>query len=108
MANPYRGEIVLELDGHVGGENHTLRLSLTSLAYLEKQLDADDLSALIKLLVGGQISAAQMNLVLVQALQAGEGLSAKEAEVLLERAAPMTLARAYVDLMRATFADHNG
>lgn len=103
MANPYRGEIALELSG----EQHTLRLSLASLASLEKELGAANLSALIKLLVGPQTSAAQMNLVLCEALQAGQGVSAKDAETLLEHAAPLTLARAYVDLMHATFATIN-
>lgn len=104
MANPYRGEIALERDGHLDGAQHTLRLSLAALASLEKQLGVSDLSALIKLLVGGQTGAGQMHLVLREALQAGEGLSAKEAEAVLGEVAPLALARCYVDLMRATFA----
>lgn len=112
MANPYRGEIALELDGHpdghLNGETRTLRLSLTSLARLEQALNAADLSTLIKQLVSGQTSASQISLVLREALQAGDGVSAKDAEILLSKAAPMTLARTYVDLMRATFADQNG
>lgn len=101
MANPYRGEVALKLDG----ESRTLRLSLASLARLEQTLATPDLSALIKLLVGGQVSAAQIACVLCEALRTGEGHCTKEAEILLGHAAPLSLARCYVDLMRATFAD---
>jgi hypothetical protein len=104
MANPYRGEVPLDLDG----VPHTLRLSLAALARLERDLSAPDLSALITMLVTGKTGAGQMNLVLREALQAGEGIKAREAETLLSHARPLTLARAYVDLMRATFADQNG
>lgn len=104
MANPYRGDVPLQLDG----EPHTLRLSLAALAALERDLGARDLSGLITMLVSGKTGAGQMHLVLREALRAGEGMGAKEAETLLNQAAPLKLARAYVDLMRATFAEPGG
>jgi hypothetical protein len=101
MANRYRGEATLETpDGAL-----TLRLSLDALARLETALGIDTLAALTETLVGGELTARQLQVVLIEALVAGGDLDRPKAEALLRQmGAPLTLRQAYVDLMRATFA----
>lgn len=100
MANRYRGEASLETpDGAL-----TLRLSLDALARLETALDVETLGTLIEKLVGGDLTAHQLQTVLLEAIIAGGDLDRPKAEAVLgELGAPLTLRKAYVDLMRATF-----
>ena len=99
MANPYRGEIALSVDGKL----YTLRLTLGALASLEARLGAASLSDLMDRLMGGAVSFAEVETVLGAALAAGEKLTAETASTILQRAAPRELTFAYVALMRATF-----
>lgn len=101
MANRYRGEASLETpDGAL-----TLRLSLDALARLETALGIETLGALTATLVGGELTARQLQVVLIEALVAGGDADRPKAEaVLRQMGAPLTLRQAYVDLMRATFA----
>ena len=99
MANPYRGEIALSVDGKV----YTLRLTLGALASLEARLGAASLSDLMDRLMGSAVSFREVETVLTEALMAGETLTAETAAPILERAAPRDLTSAYVALMRATF-----
>lgn len=100
MANPYRGEATLTLpEGR-----YTLRLSLNALANLEHELEAADLAALADQLLGGHLTARQLESVLCQALIAGGDVGPLEADDVLARAgAPLVLGAAYLALMRATF-----
>jgi hypothetical protein len=100
MANPYRGEVALNL----AGRTLTLRLSLGALARLERELGASNLSDLIARLVSPNLPASQLRRVLVEALMAGSALSREEAGALLdEHGAPLVLTAAYIDLVRASF-----
>lgn len=53
MANPYRGEVSLVLDG----ERRALRLTLGALVELESALGADSLVALVERFESGRFSA---------------------------------------------------
>jgi hypothetical protein len=100
MANRYRGEASLETpDGALA-----LRLSLDALARLETAFGIETLGVLTETLVGGELTARQLQVVLLEALVAGSDVERPKAEALLRQmGTPLTLRRAYVDLMRATF-----
>jgi hypothetical protein len=101
MANRYRGEASLQ--GPNG--SYTLRLSLDALAHLETAFEAENLCALTKQLLDGDLTAAQLQTVLTEALVAGGDVNRQDANALLaEIGKPLALRAAYVDLMRATFA----
>ncbi len=99
MANPYRGEIAVSVDG----QSHTLRLTLGALAHLEQQLGVDDLSALFSRMLRGPHSTHQVEAVLTQALL--PTVSPDRAAVLVTNlVASQQAASTYVRLMRASFA----
>ncbi|MEM6382503.1 MAG: GTA-gp10 family protein [Pseudomonadota bacterium] len=97
-ANGYRGEVFLTLEN----KPYTLVLTLDALARLEALFETNDLSALIARLC--TVRAEQIGPVLIEAMVAGSCVERGQAVKLLELgASPATLARAYADLIRATF-----
>ena len=82
MANPMRGETELVL----GGERHTLRLTLGALAELEAALGTGSLVELVERFEGGQASARDVLGLIVAGLRGGgwpgraEDLAALEIE----------------------------
>ena len=103
-ANPYRGEITLDL----AGRHRLLRLTLGGLARLETALDAPDLASLLEQLLQGGVKASTVRLVLGEALAAGEAITHTEAETLLDRAEPKQLLSAYVALLARTLSPQDG
>lgn len=101
MANRYRGEASLQTpDGF-----YTLRLTLDALAHLETAFEAENLGALTRQLLDGDLTAAQLQTVLTEALVAARDVNRQGADALLaDIGKPLKLREAYVDLMRATFA----
>jgi len=67
LANPYRGDVALTLNG----ERHVLRLTLGALAELEAGLDVDTLVALVERFEGGQFSSADVMRLIVAGLRGG-------------------------------------
>ena len=67
MANPWRGEVALVLNG----ERRVCRLTLGALAELEAALEAGTLGALLTRFEQGQISAADVIQVVVAGLRGG-------------------------------------
>jgi hypothetical protein len=101
MANRYRGEASLQ--GPNG--SYTLRLTLDALAHLETAFDTENLGALTRQLLDGDLTADQLQTVLSEALVAGGDVDRQGADAVLARIGkPLALRQAYVDLMRATFA----
>lgn len=101
MANRYRGEASLQ--GSNG--SYTLRLTLEALARLETAFGTENLGTLIKQLLDGDLTAAQLQTVLTEALVAARDVDRQGADALLaDIGKPLALRAAYVDLMRATFA----
>ncbi|GAA3873053.1 gene transfer agent family protein [Celeribacter arenosi] len=67
MANPFRGEVALSLNG----ERHVLKLTLGALAELEHALDADTLVSLVERYEAGKFSSADVLRVVVAGLRGG-------------------------------------
>ncbi len=67
MANPWAGEVALELDGR----RHRCKLTLGALAELEAELGADSLVALAERFEAGRFSARDVLAVLVAGLRGG-------------------------------------
>ena len=77
MANPWRGEVELELDG----ERRVLKLTLGALAELEAALEEDTLIDLIGRFEHGQISSRDVLALIVAGLRGG-GWQGHEADLL--------------------------
>lgn len=101
MANPYRGEVVLELDG----EPRLLRLSLGILAELEVALEAGSLMELVTRFEEGTFRARDLIHLLRAGLKGG-GLEMTEAEFLNAtiEGGPVEAARIGAELLRLTFS----
>ncbi len=100
MANPYRGEIPFELDGHT----HALRLTLGSLASLEDAMGADGLRALGERLQGGRLSAREICEVLAAGFTgAGSPMTAKELGQMIPASALAQAATTAALLLAVTF-----
>lgn len=67
MANPWRGEVDIWMDGVA----HRARLTLGALAELEEALDAGSLIALVERFEGGSFSSRDVAAVLVAGLRGG-------------------------------------
>ena len=76
MINSLRGEISAELDG----EEKTLCLTLGALAYLESELEADNLSELAAKFSSGSLSASELAKIITAGLR-GAGNDCTENEV---------------------------
>jgi hypothetical protein len=100
MANPYRGEVSLSVDG----EPRTMRLTLGALAELEARLDSGSLIELIGRFETGSFRVADLIALLAAGLSGG-GWAVNEAELLARRVdgGPLAAARAAAELLRLTF-----
>ncbi|MFP4568791.1 gene transfer agent family protein [Rhodosalinus sp.] len=100
MANPYRGEVTLVIDG----APRAMRLTLGALAELEEALGADSLVDLAARFESGRFSGRDVLAVIVAGLRGGgwEGAAAD-----LHRAeiggGPMAAARAAAELLARAF-----
>ncbi|WP_292292676.1 gene transfer agent family protein [Marivita sp.] len=106
MANPWRGEVTLVIDG----EPHVLRLTLGALAELEAGLKADTLVDLVARFEGSACSSRDVLALIVAGLRGGgwrgtaADLLAAEIEggpLMAARVAAELLARAFVPVGEA-------
>lgn len=95
MANPYRGEVALTVDGQA----RVLRLSLGRLAELEEALETDSLVAMVERFEGGRYGARD----LVLLLAAGLGVTREEMAAADIEGGAVAAARAAAELLRVTF-----
>lgn len=96
MANPYRGEVELTLNG----EQRVMRLSLGALAALEEELNCGSLVALVERFENGDFKTID----LISLIAAGLGVS--KAEILdgeIE-GGPLAAAKAAGELLKVTFS----
>ncbi|KPA22813.1 hypothetical protein shim_11010 [Shimia sp. SK013] len=100
MANPWAGEVAIELNG----ARHVMKLTLGALAELEEHLGADSLVALVERFEGRGFSARDVSALILAGLRGGgwqgTGTDLSNAEIgggPLEaaRAAAVLLARAF-------------
>jgi hypothetical protein len=101
MANAWRGEVALTVDG-VG---RVMRLTLGALAELEAQLEAGSLLDLIARFESGTFRVRDLTCLLAAGLRGG-GWQVDEAELLAARieGGPLGAARAAAELLRVSFA----
>jgi len=100
MANPYRGEVALSVDG----ETRTMRLTLGALAELETRLESDSLIELIARFEGGRFRVSDL-ISLLSAGLSGGGWPVSEAELVHCRidGGPLAAAQAAAQLLKLTF-----
>jgi len=100
MANPYRGEVALSVDG----EDRVLRLTLGALAELEARLEADSLLEMIARFETGGFRVSDRVALITAGLNGG-GWRVSEAELLGSRidGGPLAAAQAAAELLRLTF-----
>ncbi|MCT4372718.1 gene transfer agent family protein [Yangia mangrovi] len=100
MANPWRGEVELVLDG----ERRVMRLTLGALAELEAALDEGALIDLVRRFEGGACSSRDVLALIVAGLRGGgwQGTAADlvSAEI---TGGPMAAARAAAELLARAF-----
>lgn len=94
MANPYRGEVELMVNGQV----HVMRLTLGVLAELETELESDSLMGLVQRFENGAFSARDL-LALLRAGLRGGGADVDDLNV-----DPVAAAQAGARLLAVTFA----
>lgn len=100
MANPYRGEVELSLNG----ELRTMRLTLGALAELEAKLKADSLMDMISRFETGSFRVKDLVALITAGLNGG-GLRITEADLLRSKidGGPLAAAQAAARLMKITF-----
>ena len=100
MANPYRGEVDLEVDG----EMRRMRLTLGALADLETRLESDSLFDMISRFESGAFRVRDLICLLTAGLNGG-GMPITEAELLKCQigGGPLAAAQAAARLLRITF-----
>lgn len=100
MANPYRGEVDLSVDGEV----RIMRLTLGALAELESRLNADSLMEMIARFESGAFRVKDLICLLTAGLNGG-GLRITEADLLLSQidGGPLAAAQAAARLLKVTF-----
>lgn len=100
MANPYRGEVPLSVDGEV----RTMRLTLGALAELETRLESDSLIELIARFEGGRFRVSDL-VSLIAAGLSGGGWQISEDELVQRRidGGPLEAAQAAAQLLKLTF-----
>ena len=100
MANPWRGDVALIIDG----QRHTARLTLGALAELEEGLAEQSLVALVERFEGNTFSSRDVLALLGAGLRGGG--SDVSAEALLHaqiEGGPMAAARAAAELLARAF-----
>lgn len=100
MANPWRGEVEIVVDG----EPRVMRLTLGALAELEARLGAESLIEMIARFETGGFRVSDLIALIVAGLNGG-GLRISEAELLARRidGGPLAAAQAAARLLRLTF-----
>jgi Phage tail tube protein, GTA-gp10 len=100
MANPWRGEVELVVDG----EPRIMRLTLASLAELEARLQSESLVELIGRFEAGSFRVRDLIALLTAGLNGG-GWRIAEAELVRARidGGPLAAAQAAARLLRITF-----
>ncbi len=101
MANPWRGEVLLSVDG----VPRVMRLTLGALAELEARLESESLVELIGRFETGGFRVADLVALLVAGLGGG-GWRIDEAELLASRidGGPLAAAQAAARLLKLTFS----
>lgn len=100
MANPWRGEVTLVIDG----APHVLRLTLGALAELEAGLKADTLVDLVTRFEGGGCSSRDVLALIVAGLRGG-GWRGTAADLLAAEieGGPLAAARVAAELLARAF-----
>ena len=100
MANPWRGEVALVVDG----EPRVMRLTLAALAELEARLEAESLIELIGRFETGGFRVRDLIALLVAGLNGG-GWQVSEAELVARMidGGPLAAAEAAARLLKLTF-----
>jgi hypothetical protein len=100
MANPYRGEVVLSVDG----EARVMRLTLGALAELEARLQSESLLEMIGRFEQGTFRVTDLVSLITAGLNGG-GWRVSERELLAARidGGPLAAARAAARLLKLTF-----
>lgn len=100
MANPYRGEVLLRVDG----EDRVMRLTLGALAELETRLDCGSLTEVVSRFETGAFKVGDMIGLLTAGLNGG-GFTVSEAEVMRSwiDGGPLAAAQAAAKLLKVTF-----
>jgi Phage tail tube protein, GTA-gp10 len=101
MANPWRGEVELVVDG----EPRTLRLTLAALAELEARLESESLIDLIERFETGGFRVRDLIALIVAGLNGG-GWKVSEAEFVRRSidGGPLAAAEAAARLLKLTFS----
>jgi hypothetical protein len=101
MANPFRGEVEIVVDG----EPRVMRLTLGALAELEARLKADSLVEMIARFESGGFRVRDLIALIVAGLNGG-GWRIDEAGLLARRldGGPVAAAEAAARLLKATFS----
>jgi hypothetical protein len=101
MANPWRGEVEIELDGQV----HVMRLTLGALCELEERVEGGSVVALVERFEKGTVRARDILAILGAGLRgAGDDISDAALAGMRIGGGPVAAMRLAADLMRATFA----
>ncbi|HRO11640.1 gene transfer agent family protein [Amaricoccus sp.] len=100
MANPWRGEVELVVDG----EPRVMRLTLAALAELEARLKSESLVELIQRFEAGGFRVRDLVALLTAGLNGG-GWKVSESELMAARVegGPLAAAQAAARLLRITF-----
>ena len=102
MPNKHRGEIEAEL----GGNRHTLVLTLGALAELESAFAADDLVALAERFGSGRLSARDLVRIIGAGLRgAGAAIGDDEVAAMTVQGGAAGYVRIAAELIAATFED---
>jgi hypothetical protein len=100
MANPWRGEVELVVDG----ETRMMRLTLAALADLEARLETDSLLALVERFETGAFRVRDLLALLSAGLQGGGWPVREEALAASDiGGGPLAAARAAAQLLKLTF-----
>lgn len=101
MANPWRGEVEIVLDG----EAHAMRLTLGALAELETALEAGSLVEIAERFEAGRFRASDVIALLVAGLRGGGHVITRDALLAAEiEGGPVAASRAAARLLHLAFA----
>lgn len=100
MGNPWRGDVVLVIDG----QSHVMRLTLGALAELEAGLESGSLVALVQRFETGGFSTRDVLALIVAGLRGG-GWDGRASDLLASEieGGPMAAARAAAELLARAF-----
>lgn len=100
MANPWRGDVALVIDG----QSHVMRLTLGALAELEAELEADSLMSMVERFEGGSFTSQDVLALLRAGLKGGKcGLSDDALYHAQIEGGPIAAAKAAAELLARAF-----